>query len=66
MKLSNLPTQAIEKIKSYRWDGIIEKHEGPENWDFVLEYYNYAKRHPDDSNAHNNLGVICMMKRRKQ
>lgn len=39
MKLSNLSTEALEKIKSVRWDRIIEKHEGPEDWDSVLRYY---------------------------
>ncbi len=29
----------LERIRSYRWDRIIEKHEGPEGWDSVLEYY---------------------------
>jgi hypothetical protein len=40
MKLSNLSPEVIEKIKSYRWDGILGKHEGPETWDSVLEYGN--------------------------
>jgi hypothetical protein len=40
MKLSDLSPQVIDKIKSYRWDRIIEKHEGPENWDSVLKYDN--------------------------
>ena len=39
MKLSELSTNTIAKIKSVRWDRIIEKHEGPEDWDSVLEYY---------------------------
>jgi hypothetical protein len=32
MKLSELPPETIAKIKQYRWDRIIEKHEGPEQW----------------------------------
>jgi hypothetical protein len=39
MRLSELPIEAIEKIKLYRWDRIIEKHEGPEEWSSVLQYY---------------------------
>jgi hypothetical protein len=39
MKLSELSPETLEKIKSVRWDRIIEKHEGPEDWDSVLEYY---------------------------
>lgn len=29
MKLSDLSAESLEKIKSVRWDRIIEKHEGP-------------------------------------
>ncbi|KAB8319771.1 hypothetical protein SD81_013245 [Tolypothrix campylonemoides VB511288] len=39
MKVSDLSAEALNKIKSVRWDRIIEKHEGPENWDSVLKYY---------------------------
>ena len=39
LKLSDLSAETIKKIKSYRWDRIIEKHEGPESWESVLEYY---------------------------
>jgi hypothetical protein len=39
MKLSDLSSEIIEKIKSVRWDRIIEKHEGPENWGSVLRNY---------------------------
>lgn len=38
MKLSNLSPAVIEKIKSYRYDRFVEKHEGPENWASVLKY----------------------------
>ena len=39
MKLSDLPPDVIERIKSYRFDQILEKHEGPENWASVLRYF---------------------------
>ena len=39
MKLSDLSPSVIEKIKSYRYDRILEKHEGPERWASVLKYY---------------------------
>src|SRR6266568_4487523 len=39
MKLSDLPSEVIERIKSYRYDQILEKHEGPENWASVLRYF---------------------------
>ena len=40
MKLADLSPQTLETIKSYRWDRIIEKHEGPETWRSVLKYHN--------------------------
>ena len=40
MKLADLSSEAIAKIKTVRWDRIIEKHEGPENWEAILRYYN--------------------------
>jgi hypothetical protein len=39
MRLADLSPQTLETIKSYRWDRIIEKHEGPETWSSVLKYY---------------------------
>lgn len=38
MNLADLPETTLEKIKSVRWDSILEKHEGPETWDAVLRY----------------------------
>ena len=38
MKLSDLPPDVVERIKSYRYDQILEKHEGPENWAAALRY----------------------------
>ncbi|MFN6442061.1 MAG: hypothetical protein RMY35_035040 [Nostoc sp. DedSLP01] len=38
MKIADLSDQTREKIKSVRWDRIIEKHEGPEDWESVLKY----------------------------
>jgi hypothetical protein len=40
LELSDLSPEVIERIKSYRYDRILEKHEGPERWAAVLEYYN--------------------------
>ncbi len=39
MKLANLSPETLEQIKLVRWDRIIEKHEGPEDWESVLRYY---------------------------
>ncbi len=38
MKISDLTLEVKEKIKLYLWDGIIGKHEGPEDWDSVFKY----------------------------
>ena len=37
MKLEELSPETLEKIRAYRWDRIIEKHEGPWTWDYLLE-----------------------------
>src|SRR5258707_741089 len=39
MKLSDLSAAKLEHIKSLRFDQSLEKHEGPENWESILEYY---------------------------
>jgi hypothetical protein len=39
VRLADLSPDAIEKLKRCRYDRIIEKHEGPERWSDVLEYY---------------------------
>ena len=39
VKLSDLPGAVIERIRSYRYDRIIEKHEGPENWASELKFH---------------------------
>jgi len=38
VKFSELSPGALEKIPSYKYDRIIEKHEGPERWSDVLQY----------------------------
>ena len=38
MKVSQLTEEQKKKIFAYRYDQIIEKHEGPENWDSVFRY----------------------------
>jgi hypothetical protein len=39
VELAHLSPAVIARIKSYRYDRILEKHEGPESWDSVLRYY---------------------------
>ena len=38
MKLAGLDRQVIGKIGRMRYDRIIEKHEGPERWQSLLEH----------------------------
>ena len=38
MNLSSLSPTTLERLKSWRWDRFIEKHEGPEQWGSTLNY----------------------------
>jgi hypothetical protein len=38
MSLSSLPDDVLDRLKAWRWDRIIEKHEGPEDWESTLRY----------------------------
>jgi hypothetical protein len=37
MKVADLSEETLAKIKTVRWDRIIEKHEGPDSWDLEFE-----------------------------
>jgi hypothetical protein len=37
IQIKDLPKDTIEKIKSYRYDRIYEKHEGPEQWHYMID-----------------------------
>lgn len=39
MKLKDLSNETLQKIKAYRYDRLVEKHEGPEQWEDMLKYY---------------------------
>jgi hypothetical protein len=41
MRIENLSSQTLDriKIKRNRWDRIIEKHEGPETWEWKFKAY---------------------------
>ncbi len=66
MKLSQLSPEVITQVQSTLWDGIFEKHEGPENWEDVLEYYNpefldiegHAVLLPIGQEQHPNLTIL--------
>lgn len=38
MKIADLPSETISKIKQLRYDRIYEKHEGPWRWESEFEY----------------------------
>lgn len=37
MKLQDIPPRLRSRVANYRWDRIIEKHEGPEDWTYDLK-----------------------------
>ena len=39
MTVSSLSAEALENIRAWQWDRIIEKHEGPEEWEHILDHY---------------------------
>lgn len=66
MKLADLSPETLEKIKSCRYDRIIEKHEGPESWSAVLQYYHpeflevngYDVLLPINRDRHPNITIL--------
>ena len=38
MRLADLTPSTLARLRSMRWDRIIEKHEGPYDWSSLLEY----------------------------
>ena len=43
MRIGDLSPQTLDRIRRSHWDRIIEKHEGPETWDYKFKTYE-----PDD------------------
>lgn len=74
MKIADLPAQTIEKIKSVRWDRIIEKHEGPFDWESVFRYsepeFIEVERCsvllPVDKSHHPNITILRCIKSAEQ
>lgn len=66
MKLADLLPEVLAKIKTVRWDRIIEKHEGPEKWDAVFRYsdpeFLMIEEHPVllpiDQSHHANITIL--------
>ena len=38
MKFASLSVSTLDRLKKYKWDRIIEKHEGPWDYESVLSY----------------------------
>jgi hypothetical protein len=66
VKFANLSKRAIERIRKYRYDRILEKHEGPWDWSDFLEYsppeFMVAGEHtvllPVDRKNHWNIKIL--------
>jgi hypothetical protein len=66
MKISDLTPDSLTKIKAFRWDRIIEKHEGPFDWESEFEYSTpefmtidgRAVLLPIESSQHANITII--------
>ena len=37
MRLDEVAPELIKRVAQYRWDRIVEKHEGPWQWDSLLD-----------------------------
>ena len=65
-KLDELAPETLEKIRTYQWDRMIEKHEGPETWDDLLDAKSveflqvdgYAVLLPIDKEHHPNVSIL--------
>jgi hypothetical protein len=66
MKVKDLSSETLQKIKVYRYDRFVEKHEGPFDWEGVLKYYepefleieNRLVSLPLDKSHHTNLTIL--------
>lgn len=65
MKLVDIPANVLAQLANYRWDRIIEKHEGPWDWkcdlsDNYVEFMNidgFDVLLPIDKENHSNVVV---------
>jgi hypothetical protein len=66
MNRSSLSGAVLDQLKSWRWDRIIEKHEGPERWESTLKYADpefieiagYPVLLPVDREHHPNITIL--------
>lgn len=65
MRLQNISSELRLRVATFRWDRIIEKHEGPEDWSYLLEddYVDFLHVDgfdvllPVDKEKHSNINV---------
>lgn len=38
LRLADLPPDVIARAREMRWDRIIEKHEGPWGWEYLIDH----------------------------
>ena len=66
MTIASLSPAQLDKIRAWRWDGIIEKHEGPEAWASEIDHHNvefldiagYPVLLPVNQNRHKNITIL--------
>jgi hypothetical protein len=39
MRLEDIAPEELKRVAKFRWDRIVEKHEGPWEWEYLLEAY---------------------------
>lgn len=66
LHFKQLPETTLDEIRPCRFDRIIEKHEGPEHWSFMIEIYDLefieidkrAVLLPVDQKHHKNITIL--------
>ncbi|HEY7546079.1 MAG TPA: hypothetical protein VID27_14405 [Blastocatellia bacterium] len=75
MKLEEITPGTLKRISQYRYDRIIEKHEGPWTWDYLIEDHlvefinvnGYDVLLPVDKEHHQNISILrCIVSDDKQ
>jgi hypothetical protein len=75
MRFSELSPQTLEKLHAYKYDRILEKHEGPFGWEAKLRYDDlellqadsYSLLLPIGREQHPNITILrCIVSRDEQ
>jgi hypothetical protein len=65
MRLQSIPPDVRSRVAKFRWDRIIEKHEGPQDWGYLLkdDYVDFLRVDgfdvllPVDKEKHANITI---------